>query len=150
MRPTDFVLNKTSISRFSAVCGFSADEAHVAAVANLESRLRTLPSEARKLLAHIVDLATRTHPSGRKGNTAYLPELHETCGLDVDAMYRLLKQLEEASCIQLEGDYPFQDVLLAPDKATNWPLLAELAQFCTSENVSLRQVIVDLDFDVLR
>jgi len=139
-----------SIDRFARVCGFLPDAAKLAAVAAFESQLRSASAEARKLLAHAADLATRSHGAARKQNAAYLPELHETCGLDVDAMYHLLKELEDSGFIQIEGEYPFQDVLLASDPHTGWPLIADLARFCAAEKMSLRDIAVDLRFDLLR
>jgi hypothetical protein len=109
-----------------------------------------LSLDARKLLAHVADLAMRSHAPARKPNAAYLPELHETCGLDVDAMYHLLNELKEAAFVQLEGEYPFQDVLLAADVKTGWLLIADLYQFCALEKISLRGFIVEPNFAILR
>ncbi len=139
----------SSIDRFARHCGFPADAARVAAVGAFQLQLRSVSPDARKLLAHAADLATRSHGTARKQNAAYLPELHETCGLDVDAMYHLLKELEEGGFIQIEEEYPFQDVMLASDPQTGWPLIADLARFCEAENVPLRDVIVDLKFERL-
>lgn len=65
---------------------------------------------ARRLLAHIVELAQREHQDGRKPGVAYLPEVHESCGLDVDAMYGCLKELQQAGLVAVEGEYPFEEV----------------------------------------
>ena len=138
-----------SIERFARVCGFTPDAAKQSAVAAFESVLRTLSPGGRKLLAHVADLATRSHGASRRNNAAYLPELHETCGLDPDAMYSLLKELESAGLVRIEGQYPFHDVLLAP-AAQGWPLGADLARYCAIEKLSLRDIIVDLKFDLLR
>jgi hypothetical protein len=119
-------------------------------VKDFQVRLRAVSPEARKLFALIAEMATRSHAATRKPNAAYLPELHETCGLDVDAMYRLLDELKEAVFVQIEGEYPFQDVLLAPDVKTGWLLIADLSQFCTIDKISLRDVIIDANFSVLR
>ena len=72
--------------------------------------MNSVPEYARKLLAHIVELAYRKHEDDRKPGVAYLPELHETCGLDVDAMYVQLKMLEKAGLVVVEGEYPFEEV----------------------------------------
>ena len=151
MKPTDAAREtELTIKRFAQVCGFPADEVHEVALADFRIRLRSLSLDARKLFAHIAELATRSHAAARKPNAAYLPELHETCGLDVDAMYRFLDELREAGFIQVEGDYPFQDVLLAPDAKTDWLLIADLRQFCVLEKLPLRDVIVEANFFVLR
>jgi hypothetical protein len=138
-----------SIERFARVCKFTPDAERQAALTDFQARLRSLSVDARKLLAHVTDLATRSHAVARKLNAAYLPELHETCGLDVDAMYHLLDELKDAAFIQVEGDYPFQDVLLAPDVKSGWLLIADLGRFCALEKISLRDVLVESKFDAL-
>ena len=137
-----------SIDRFAQACGFAPDAAKQAAVAAFESTLRALSPAARKLLAHIADLATRSHSASRRENAAYMPELHETCGLDPDAMYGLLKELESAGSVRIEGQYPFQDVMLAPT-SEGWPLIPDLARYCATEKLSLRDMFADLRFDLL-
>ena len=149
MKPTEQNVTAPELTRFADACGFPADESHQAAFTRFQSRLAGLSLGARKLLAHITDLATRSRTSDRKTNTAYLPELHETCGLDVDAMYVLLRELERSLFIQLEGDYPFQDVLLLSDRETNWLVLTDLARFCSLEKISLRELIPEMKFEVL-
>jgi hypothetical protein len=42
--------------------------------------------------------------------SATMPELHEACGLDVEAMYVLLTALRDAKQIVIEGDYPFEQI----------------------------------------
>ena len=137
------------IARFAKVCGFAADEPHAHAVSVFTERLRTVPEFARKLLAHVIAMAYREHRDVRKPGTTYLPELHETCGLGVDEMYSVLGQLEAAKLIVIEGEYPFQDVVLADSAEFQWALTRDLAQFCASERVALRDLIVDLRFDRL-
>jgi hypothetical protein len=139
-----------TINRFAQVCGFPPDKGRVAALADFQIRLRSLSLDARKLFAHIADLAMRSHAAARKPNSAYLPELHETCGLDVDTMYRFLSELSEAAFVHLEGEYPFQNVLLAPDVKTGWLVIADLHRFCALEKISLRDVIVDANSAILR
>jgi DNA-binding transcriptional ArsR family regulator len=73
-------------------------------------KLNSVPEYARKLLAHIVELVHRKHEDARKPGVAYLPEVHESCGLDVDAMYAHLKELEQAGLVVVEGEYPFEEV----------------------------------------
>jgi hypothetical protein len=41
---------------------------------------------------------------------ATMPELHEACGLDVEAMYALLRELQDAKRIVIEGEYPFERI----------------------------------------
>jgi hypothetical protein len=137
-----------TIDRFASVCGFKPDAAKQASVAAFEAKLQTLSATARKLLAHIADMATRPHAASRRENAAYLPELHETCGLDPEPMFELLKELAAAKTVQIEGEYPYQDVVIAP--VDEWPLLADLARFAAAEKLPLRDIVVDLRFDLLR
>ena len=39
-----------------------------------------------------------------------MPEVHEACGLDVDQMYSLLRLLRNALLIEMEGEYPFEEI----------------------------------------
>ena len=148
---TTKIQDEIAIGRFGEVCGLAADATHVDAFGKFAGRLHALPEGARKLLAHITDLAYREHHDGRKPGVAYLPELHETCGIGVDEMYGLLKQLEQAGFVRVEGEYPFQDVALqdVPCGATEWPLMQDLWRFCKTEPISLRDVVVDLKFKSL-
>jgi predicted transcriptional regulator len=139
---------QVAIDRFARVCGFAPDANKQAAVAAFEATLRSLSPAARKLLAHVADLATRSHSAIRRENAAYMPELHETCGLDPDAMYGLLKELENAGSVRIEGEYPFQDVV--PTAGGDWPLIVDLARYCAAEKLPLKDVIVDLKFELLR
>ena len=138
-----------SIDRFAQVCGFAPDADKQAAVLAFESTLRALSPPARKLLAHIADLATRSHSASRRENAAYMPELHETCGLDPDAMYNLLEELQSAGSVRIEGQYPFQDVVPTAGGG-DWPLFVDLARYCAAEGLLLKDVIVDLKFELLR
>jgi len=48
-----------------------------------------------------------------------MPEVHEACGLDVDQMYALLRVLREARLIEMEGEYPFEEIKIAPKSHHN-------------------------------
>jgi hypothetical protein len=48
----------------------------------------------------------------RDRGVATMPELHEACGLDVEAMYTLLDALHQAKRISIEGEYPFEQIRL--------------------------------------
>ncbi len=139
------------IGRFGQVCGFPEDAGHAEALAQFAARLREVPADGRKLLAHATELAYREHHDGRKQGVAYLPELHETCGLGVDEMYGLLNQLAQSEFIQVEGEYPFQDVALNAIalRDCQWPVMRDLWRFCNAERIALRDVVVDLDFERL-
>jgi hypothetical protein len=143
--------DEISIGRFAKVCGFAGNAGHGDAFGKFVTRLRALPESARKLLAHSAELAYREHHDGRKPDAAYLPELHETCGIGVDEMYEMLKQLEQEGFIHVEGEYPFQSVVLkdAALPGGEWPLMQDLWRFCTAEQIPLRDVVVDLKFESL-
>jgi hypothetical protein len=137
------------IGRFARVCGFPDDPQRRRAVAEYITRLRRLPEFSRKLFAHLAELAYRPHDDARRFGVAYLPELSETSGLGVDEMYAMLQELERAELIRMEGEYPFQDVLIADEPVASWSLMRDLAQFSAAERVPLRDIIVDLRAEVL-
>ena len=110
--------------------------------------LRSVSEQARKLLVHIAELAYHGRGQGRKPDTAYLPELHESCGLDVDAMYELLRELAKARLIEIEEQYPFEDVKIVPAKS-GWNAVAEVSLAAEKQKVSLRAILVDLRFELL-
>lgn len=116
--------------------------AHAADVREFSERLQSVSEQARKLLAHIAELAYHGRGQQRKPDVAYLPELHESCGLDVESMYSLLGELQGASLVRLEDPYPFEDVKILPS-SSGWKVLAALANFCETQKLVLREVLVD-------
>ncbi|GAC1651151.1 MAG: hypothetical protein NVS9B15_11200 [Acidobacteriaceae bacterium] len=105
------------------------------------ARVGQLPPYARKLLGQAAELAYSVHHNEeRTPDVAYLPELHEGCGLDVDAMYAVLHELERARLIALEGEYPFQDVRLLDS------ILREIAARCAETGDPLHEVVGELRF----
>jgi hypothetical protein len=140
--------NEISIVRLGEVSEFTVDAEHGEAFGKFVTRLRALPESARKLLAHVAELAYREHHDGRKPGVAYLPELHETCGLGVDEMYELLKVLEQGEFVRVEGEYPFQDVV-PREISPGWGVMRDLWRFCRSTKTALRELVVDLKFDCL-
>lgn len=123
--------------------------ARTAELHDFADRLGSVSEQARKLLGHIAQLAYHGRGQERKTDVAYLPELHESCGLDVDGMYALLKELQEARFIQVEDQYPFEDVKIL-EAASGWNALASIARFSEVENISLRDILVERRFDLLR
>ena len=115
--------------------------AHGPDLREFSERLQSVSEQARKLLAHIAELAYHGRGQQRKQDVAYLPELHESCGLDVEGMYSLLGELQQARLIQVEDPYPFEDVKILPS-SSGWNLLEALANFCETEKVPLREVLV--------
>ena len=118
------------------------NSAHSADVQDFVQRLHSVSVQARKLLAHIAELAYHGRGQQRKPDVAYLPELHESCGLDVEAMYSLLDELQHAKLVRLEDPYPFEDVQILPS-SSGWNALESLANFCEMQGLVLREVLVD-------
>jgi hypothetical protein len=120
-------------------------------IRELARQLRAVPENSRKLLARIIELAYRGkgEEHDRRQNTAYLPELHESCGLDVEAMYDALKPLQSAGLIEVKREYPFEEITLVARGPSGGNALAELAGWCNRAKVSMWDVVVDLQWDVL-
>jgi hypothetical protein len=118
-------------------------------LASLEKRLASVQAHARKLFTHISELAYHGRGEGRQAHTAYLPELHESCGLDVEAMYETLDELNRAGLIVVEKPYPFEDVVIAKERSGR-NAVETVARSCEQKKVALRDVLVDLKFDLLR
>ena len=112
-------------------------------------RLLGVSDQARKLLVHIAQLAYHGRGQQRKGDVAYLPELHESCGLDVDAMYALLKELRTAKFIEVEDQYPFEDVKIL-SMGSGWNALAAIAHFSEDQKIALRDILVEGRFELLQ
>src|SRR5689334_21260398 len=66
------------------------------------TRLHSISERARKLLAHIAEMAYHGRGQDRRTDAAYLPELYESTGLDVESMYALLNELQTARFINVE------------------------------------------------
>lgn len=115
----------------------------------LADRLTPVPEISRKLLARIVELAYHGKGDGKQANTAYFPELHESCGLDVEAMYDALKPLQSAGLIALENQYPFEEIALVFKGPSGQNALAELSRLCERANVTVWDVVVGLRWDAL-
>lgn len=129
----------TDLGRGSPSSDASVDAADVR---DFSARLRSVSEQARKLLVHITELAYYGRGQQRKPDVAYFPELHESCGLDVEAMYVLLRELQRAKLIEVEDQYPFEDVkILAAHSGQN--LLAHLARFSQVHSIPLRDILVD-------
>lgn len=112
-------------------------------------RLGSVSAQARKLLVHIAELAYHGRGQERKADVAYLPELHESCGLDVDAMYSLLQELQTAKFIDVEDQYPFEDIRVLPSPS-GLNLLAEIGKHTEDAKIPLRSVLVDLQLELLK
>lgn len=111
--------------------------------------LATVSARARKLLVQIAELAYHGRGGDRKADVCYLPELCESCGLDIDAMYLLLKELVATKFIEVEDQYPYEDVRVLA-AASGWNVLEAVASSAAERKVSLRDILVDGRFELLR
>ena len=106
-------------------------------------RLQSLPEQPRKLLVRIGELVYMGRGGDRKPGVAYLPELYESCGVEVNEMYPMLRPLVDGKFVELEGDYPFEDLrVLGPE-------LGEITRQCHARKLQLSDVVVELDFGKL-
>jgi hypothetical protein len=114
-----------------------------AALQELLPGLQRVSARARKLLTQIADHTYDGQLARRSPNTAYLPELYDSCGVGVEEMYPLLQELHEAKLVELEGQYPFEDVKIPAGANGNIPL-ADLAHYCREHQVSIRDAVVEM------
>ena len=121
---------------------------HAEDLRDLAARLRSVSERARKLLLSIAEMAYHGRGQDRQADVAYLPELYESTGLDVESMYALLQELQTALLVVVEDSYPFEDIKILPC-ASGWNALAAISRFAESEKVALREIIVDLRFELL-
>lgn len=115
--------------------------AHAAELREFAARLSSVSEQARKLLAHIAELAYHGRGQQRKPDVAYLPELHESCGLDVEGMYALLNELHQAKLIEVEDQYPFEDVKIVRS-SSGWNALQAIAEFSEKQKIPLREILI--------
>jgi hypothetical protein len=107
-------------------------------------RLQALPEQQRKLLVRIAELIYMGRGGTRKPGVAYMPELYESCGVEVNEMYPMLQPLIAGRFVAIEGDYPFEDLrVLGPE-------LGEITRQCLAQKIELRDVVADLDFGKLQ
>lgn len=121
---------------------------HAEDLRDLATRLGSVSERARKLLVSIAEMAYHGRGQDRQPDVAYLPELYESTGLDVESMYALLHELQAARLIAVEDPYPFEDIRVLPC-ASGWNALAAVSRFAESGKVPLRDMIVDLRLELL-
>jgi len=71
-----------------------------------------LNQTAQKLLDVIANQIAHGALRSKEPGIATMPEIHEACGLDVDAMYAQLRLLQQKGLIELTGEYPFEEIRL--------------------------------------
>jgi hypothetical protein len=64
-------------------------------------------------------------------------------------MYSLLKELRAAKFIEVEDQYPFEDVKILPMRS-GWNALAAIARFSEDQKIALRDILVEGHFDLLQ
>jgi hypothetical protein len=107
-------------------------------------RLQALPEQPRKLLVRIAELTYLGRGGTRKPGVAYMPELYESCGVEVNEMYPMLQPLVTGKFVAIDGDYPFEDVRVLGLE------LGDITRQCHAQKIELRDVVVDLDFGKLQ
>jgi hypothetical protein len=113
---------------------------------DLIESLRPLPASARKLLCVIARQAYHGTLLSKRPEIATMPEVHEACGLDVDAMYSVIEVLREARLIALEGEYPYEEIRLTGDAV----IMESVLKQCEVGNVAVEDVVAELRFDLLK
>ena len=79
---------------------------------SLDRHYEGLPTPARKLLAVITRQAYAGTLRSKPRGVATMPEVHEACGLDPDEMAPLVEALVKSGFIEIEGEYPFEQLRL--------------------------------------
>jgi hypothetical protein len=115
------------------------------AIKEFDSRIRLLPGAARKLLCVIARQAYHGSLRSKGPGIATMPEVHEACGLDVDGMYSVLQVLRRARLIELEGEYPFEEIRFAGDGIA----VEEILQRCDAGKIAIEDVVAELRFDLI-
>ena len=105
-------------------------------------RIRLLPLPARKLLCVIARQIHHGALRSKDPGIATMPEIHEACGLDVDEMYSVLQVLRHARLIELEGQYPFEEIRMSGGAET-------IVKRCDAARILLEDVLVEFRFDRL-
>jgi hypothetical protein len=116
------------------------------AASRLIERLKPLPIAARRLLCVIVKQAYHGTLRSKAPGVATMPEVLEACGVDMDQLYVLLDLLKKERLIEIDGEYPFEEMKLAADS-----LIAKaIADECEKAEIPLEWVLVDLRVEALR
>jgi acyl dehydratase len=81
-------------------------------------RLQGVSVPARKLFAVVVQQARHGPIRPKPEGTATPAEILEACGLDVGEFYDLLNELKTAGLIRVSNVYPFEEIQLSPEAAS--------------------------------
>ena len=113
---------------------------------DLAAGLERVPLPARKLLCVIARQIYHGALRSKNPGCATMPEIHEACGLDVDQMYSVLPVLRNARLIEVDGDYPFEEIRLTGDAAA----MEAIHQRCEAAGIPLEDVVAELRFELLK
>jgi len=69
-----------------------------------------------------------------------MPEVLEACGVDVDQLYVLLDPLKQERLIEINGEYPFEEMRLTADSQ----IAKAIADECNKAEIPLEEVFVNL------
>lgn len=100
-------------------------------------QLGRVSEQARKLLVHMVDTLHGGRVAERAEDTTYAPELLESTGLTVEHFIELVGELRKAKLIEVDGDFPFEDIRVPHDS----PIKSLYDEHHVSGN--FRQMIVE-------
>jgi flagellar motor switch protein FliG len=134
-----------ALASLSRIAGWSERERqqHAPELRDFFERLARVSRGARKLLTLIAEQA----PTEQE-HEALMPRLHEACGLDPEEMDRYLHELQSASLIRIDGQYPFEQI--APTAETSGIVPMDLiAKTAKQKNVVLRDAIGELELGFL-
>lgn len=111
----------------------------LAALREYVARLGQVSPSARKLLSLVAEQSAQ-----EMEHEAFMPRLHEACGLGVDELYGHLRELVDAELARIDGQYPFEKVELLAE-ADGWCATAALARLADKKNISMREALGELD-----
>jgi hypothetical protein len=115
----------------------------------LVQRLGQLPVQARRLLCVVVRQAYHGTLRSKAPGRVTMPEIHEACGLDVEALQDLLTCLKDAHFVSLEGVYPFEELQLEGEPDGSPGIWETVLQRCAATGTALETVVVDLQVERL-
>ncbi len=78
--------------------------------ASADGSRTNLPPLAWKLLEVIKQQAAHGTLRSKAAGVATMPEVHEACGLDPEPLNEMVKALERAGLLRIEGEYPFEEL----------------------------------------
>jgi hypothetical protein len=115
------------------------------AASRFVERLKPLPIAARRLLCVILKQAYHGTLRSKAPGVATMPEVLEACGVDVDQLYVLLDPLKQGGLIEVDGEYPFEEMRLTADSQ----IAKTIADECESSKIPVEEVFVNVCIEAL-